>query len=201
MIDRWYKSVQQFSLAVSAFVLLFGCGKSSEYDEQAKQSLFYGDTVPEFVATNYDGRTISKSEFLGKVWVVDFFFTSCGGPCPTMSSQLSVLQSKFADRDDFVVVSFTVDPENDTPEVLKKYAAKYGARPDKWYFLRMDKPQLLWLSEKGFKVAPPTEPGMHSTHFILVDRHGRIRGYYPGTDVENFPKLIAMVELLLQQES
>ncbi len=176
-----------------------GCQRQDPVMEEAKKALKVVGEVPDFTAENYDGRVITKQDLLGNVWVVDFFFTSCGGPCPIMSSQLSVLQSEFADVTDFKVVSFTVDPDTDTPEVLKKYAAKYGAKPDKWYFLRMDLDKLIPLAEKGFRVAPPVEPAAHATHFILVDRWGRIRGYYPGTDTQAYEKLAAMVKLLLNE--
>ncbi len=195
---NWMRKIIGLSFAV-VMLSAVGCQRSDPVIEEAKKSLLVVGEVPDFTAENYDGRTITKKDLLGKVWVVDFFFTSCGGPCPIMSSQLSVLQSEFADVPDFKVVSFTVDPETDTPEVLQRYAAKYGAKPDKWYFLRMDLEQLIPLAEKGFRVSPPVEPAAHATHFILVDRWGRIRGYYPGTDTQAYEKLAAMVKLLLEE--
>lgn len=141
--------------------------------------------LPEFALTERSGRRVGLDDLTGRIWVADFFFTYCAGPCPVMSRRMAELQSLIEKNqfNDVLCVSFTVDPEHDTPAVLSEYAEVFSAKPDRWLFLTGDKRHLRDLAIKGFKIAvQDPEQGddqiIHSTRFVLVDRVGRIRGYY-----------------------
>jgi protein SCO1/2 len=151
--------------------------------------------VPDFTLTNRDGRTVRRSDLAGSPWIADFIFTRCPASCPMMTARLSRLERGLPPDLGVRFVSFTVDPEHDTPEVLQKYAASFKV-PDRWLFLTGDKDQLYRLSKEGFKLGveinpqPNTlEPILHSTRFVLVDGEGRIRGYYDGFDEESMGRL------------
>ncbi len=147
-------------------------------------------TVPDFAFTDRRGRTVRRADLLGKVWVADFIFTNCSGTCPVMTMRMKGLLEALKDLPGVALVSFSVDPDRDTPEVLDEYAAGHGADDERWYFLTGDRAAVYRLSREGFRLAvgevPPEElrPGdeaiMHSDRFGLVDRRGRIRGLYRG---------------------
>jgi len=141
--------------------------------------------LPDFTLTERSGRKVSLSDLKGRVWVADFIFTTCAGPCPVMSRRMGKLQSELLrDRMDSVLcVSITVDPEHDTPPVLREYADSKGADPTHWLFLTGDTKAVRSLIIKGFKLTAPQTPEeekslLHSTRLALVDRRGRVRGYY-----------------------
>lgn len=171
-------------------------------DEAGRETMPVSDLpvikeVPEFRGVNFDGSTVTDEDLRGKVWVAYFFFTSCSGPCPLMSSQASVLNTQFAGESDFRIVSFTVDPRHDTPEVLHKYAVRYGARADKWHFLRMSADSVTNVATQGFmQAASPDDPSLHGTKYMLVDRQGKIRGFF-GQDDEEMNRLRAAIRTLL----
>lgn len=136
--------------------------------------------VPDFEFINQDGDTVSNIDLLGKVYIVDFFFTTCPTICTPMSRNMSLIGDKLNKYDDYVAVSITIDPTNDSPAVLKEYAAKYDAQPGKWEFLTGDKNKIYNLSREGFKgyVGESDDPDIrfeHSGNFALVDRDGYIR--------------------------
>lgn len=156
--------------------------------------------VPEFQLTNRDGRTIRLSDLAGKPWVADFIFTRCPASCPIMTSRMALVNRELADDVDFRPVSISVDPEHDTPEVLRRYAESFQA-PEDWLFLTGGRDEIFRLSKDGFKLGiddnpapapsgkPHPEPILHSTRFILVDAQGQIRGYYNAFSDEDLEKL------------
>ncbi len=159
----------------------------------------YGQ-VPEFTLTESGGGNVTLQDLRGKVWIADFIFTSCAGTCPAMSSQMRTLQDELPE--DIRMISFSVDPDRDTPAVLAKYAKRYGADGRRWMFLTGDRESLYTLSIKGFKLAleargSDLEPITHSTRFVLIDRTGRIRGYYSGTEEEDLKRLSGDAKKLL----
>ena len=161
----------------------------------------YGQ-VPDFSLTRETGQSLSGRDLMGRVWVADFIFTRCAGPCPLMTMRMAELQTELHNLDGVRLVSFSVDPEYDTPEVLARYAGDYGADPDRWTFLTGDRRAIYDLSIKGFKLAVATGGDyehliLHSTKFVLVDHAAGIRGYYDGTDPEDRKKLAADVRALL----
>ena len=163
----------------------------------------YG-TVPAFQLTNQNGQPFGSVQLAGKIWIADFVYTTCPGPCPMISGRMSELQ-KPLEKSDVHLVSFSVDPEKDTPAVLRDYAGKLQAESGRWDFLTGPKSAIYKLSHDGFKLAVSDrsdEQGLpvHSTRMILVDRHGQIRGYYDATEPEAITKLLADTNHLLREQ-
>ncbi len=158
----------------------------------------YG-AVPDFTLVSQTGETVRRDDLAGQVWVADFIFTNCASSCPMMSAQLERLVQSLDARTPVRMVSFSVDPERDTPEKLAEYARAYEAEPDAWLFLTGDKSEIHALVQEGFHlsvedaspedIAAGAEPVLHSTRFVLVDAAGRIRGYYNGLDDEAMKQL------------
>jgi protein SCO1/2 len=160
--------------------------------------------VPVFLLTNQNGQSFGSAQLAGKIWIADFIYTSCPGPCPMISSRMSELQ-KPLEKTDVRLVSFSVDPEKDTPGVLRRYAEKLQAEPGRWDFLTGPKPAIYKISHDGFKLAVSDGSDargipVHSTRIVLVDRHGQIRGYYDATDPEAVTKLLADTNHLLREQ-
>ena len=153
--------------------------------------------APNFTGINFDGTIFSSEELKGKVWLASFMFTSCGDICPKLNSQLSALYGEFKDYSDLRFVSISVDPENDTEVVLKEYAERYGAKPNKWSFLRMPIDTVKNLSLEGFRIATLNAPLDHSKRIVLVDKEGQIRGYYDGLDSQDVDKLRTVMQIML----
>jgi len=160
------------------------------------------DPVPAFTMTNRDGRAVRLQDLAGKPWIADFVFTRCPASCPLMTARMARLDRDLPRDLPVRLVSFSVDPEHDTPQVLEHYAETYHA-PARWLFLTGSKEETYRLSRQGFKLgieippaagpgapgAPVVEPILHSTRFVLVDAQGRIRGYYDGFDEESMTRL------------
>jgi protein SCO1/2 len=164
----------------SVIVLLAGCTRTG---------LPVLGQIPAFHLTSETGQPFDSQEALGgKVWVADFMFTNCGGPCPLMSSKFRRLQRALPAT--VKLVSFTVDPEHDTPPVLAQYARRYHAESGRWHFLTGEAAALHDLSRNAFKLNNVDGSLDHSTRFVLVDRRGRIRGYYLSTEDDELPRLI-----------
>ncbi len=160
--------------------------------------------VPAFTLTNQNDEPFGSAQLAGKIWIADFIFTTCPGPCPIISSRMSELQ-KPLEKTDVHLVSFTVDPKKDTPEVLRRYADKLGAQPRRWDFLTGPESVIYDLSKNGFKLAAAdanneTRQPVHSTRLVLVDRHGEIRGYYDGIAADAVTKLLADTNHLLREQ-
>jgi protein SCO1 len=163
----------------------------------------YG-TVPAFQLTNQNGQPFGSAQLSGKIWIADFIYTTCPGPCPMISSRMSELQ-KPLEKTDVHLVSFSVDPEKDTPEVLRGYAEKLQAEPARWDFLTGPKSVIYKLSHDGFKLAVSDGSDaqgipVHSTRMVLVDRRGQIRGYYDATEADAITKLVADTTHLLREQ-
>ena len=163
----------------------------------------YG-TVPEFVLVNQGGQNFGSAQLRGKIWIADFIYTTCPGPCPMISSRMSELQ-KPLEKTDVHLVSFSVDPAKDTPQVLRGYAEKLQAEPGRWDFLTGPRSTIYNLSRNGFKLAisdGSEEKGIpvHSTRMILVDRYGAIRGYYDAAEADAVTKLVADTSHLLREQ-
>jgi len=160
-------------------------------------------TVPAFELTNQDAQPFGSAQLTGKIWIADFIFTTCPGPCPMISSRMSDLQTPLG-KTDVHLVSFTVDPAKDTPPVLHEYAEILRAEPDRWDFLTGPQDSIYKLCRDGFKLAVSgngeTGAPVHSTRMILVDRHEEIRGYYDATDPEAITKLLADTNHLLREQ-
>jgi protein SCO1/2 len=163
----------------------------------------YG-VLPSFEFVNQDAQPFGSAQLAGKIWIADFIFTSCPGPCPIISSRMSELQ-KPLEKTDIHLVSFSVDPEKDTSDVLCGYAEKLHAQPKRWDFLTGSRAAIYALTRDGFKLAVSDgsdEAGMpvHSTRVVLVDRHGAIRGYYDALAPDAVTKLLADANHLFREQ-
>jgi protein SCO1/2 len=178
-------------VATRAFPTRDGEAKSDLTASSEKFSPLY-DT-PAFELTDQNGKTFAKTDLMGKVWIADFVFTHCGGPCPIMSSKLAEIQ-KQVDRPAVKLVSFSVDPERDTPAVLKEYARTYGADESRWSFLTGPK-QAIYDTAAAMKItaipATADAPIIHSDLFLLVDRAGQVVGVYHSNDNDRMKQLVA----------
>ncbi len=160
----------------------------------------YG-TVPEFTLINQEGKNFGSADLRGKIWIADFIYTTCPGPCPMISNRMSELQ-KPLEKTDVHLVSFTVDPVKDTPKILQYYAKSLHAEPGRWDFLTGAQYTIFRLSRDGFKLAVSEEnkTPIHSTRMILVDRQGKIRGYYDAVEADAVTKLVADTTHLLREQ-
>ncbi|MCB1054884.1 MAG: SCO family protein [Acidobacteria bacterium] len=161
--------------------------------------------VPDFELTNRDGRTVRRADLLGRPWIADFIFTRCQVSCPIITGRLADVQSRLPDSET-PLVSFSVDPAHDTPEVLQAFAEEWGAE-DRWLFLTGSTEEIYDLVRSGFKLGldppdeladvNPDEPIAHSTKLVLVDAEGRIRGYYNGMTPDGADQLLQDLPQLL----
>jgi protein SCO1 len=177
----------------AAALTLASCAKKPQLPELGQ--------VPPFELTSADGKPFLSGALDGKVWVVDFFFTNCPGPCPRMSKQLAELQAQTAGFRNFRIVSITVDPSRDTPEALAAYARRYQADPERWFFLTGRKDLIGNLMSEAFYLGFADNLQEHSTKFVLVDGKRRVRGFYdsfdaPGHAGENIKKLLSDIQEL-----
>ena len=167
--------------AIAVILLLAACSRYIDLPT-------YG-VVPDFSLTDQSNREFRSQDRLnGKVWVANFIFTTCAGPCPRMSAQMRDIRDAAKDLD-VKLVSFTIDPARDTPTVLASYGKRFGADPDRWYFLTGAQSELHKLSRDAFMLGNVDGTLEHSTRFVLVDRHSRIRGYYDSSDPERLRQL------------
>jgi protein SCO1/2 len=155
--------------------------------------------APQFQLTLQTDRPFDSHSLDGHIWVADFIYTTCDGPCPMMSHQMRGIQNSTESTPALKLVSFTVDPAHDTPPVLARYAALFKADPERWYFLTGEMERLNQLGVNGFKLNNVDGSMSHSTRFVLVDGKRRIRGYYLSSD-DGFPKQLLHDIRQLQSE-
>ena len=155
--------------------------------------------LPDFSLTSDKNEPLSKDDLKGKVWIADFIFTSCAGPCPAMTRSMAGVAERLSLYPDVQFVSVSVDPETDTPEVLSAYGEKFGADPSRWHFLTGNMDAIQTLAVEGFKIGSVDDPVIHSTKFCLVDKTGQIRGYFTGTDEAELDELVASVHQLIKE--
>jgi protein SCO1/2 len=134
--------------------------------------------VPEFRFTTQEGKPLTRADLLGKVWIVDFFFTRCPGPCPVMTSRMAEVSRALNKTKDVRLVSVSIDPTHDTPEVLAQYASRLNADPGRWIFLTAPQKEIEDFTQRGMLQVLAKDPNnvpTHSTRFLVIDREGRIR--------------------------
>ena len=153
-----------------------------------------------FSMTNQNGLTVTEMDYSDKIYVADFFFTTCPNICPIMTANMIYIQEKLKE-DDIMLASFSVTPEIDTVEVLKKYSLDKGVNDEKWNLMTGDRVQIYDLARKSFLVVKEDPRGgknemIHTENFVLVDKEKRIRGYYDGTNLEEIEKLLVDIEIL-----
>ncbi|MDA9160978.1 SCO family protein [Crocinitomicaceae bacterium] len=164
-----------------------------------------GHKIQDFEFVNQNGDLIKSKELEGKIWVVEYFFATCKGICPIMNKQMQRVQSAYSDDNEIKILSFTVDPINDSIEALKKYAESHEAINGKWHFFTGNKTQLYGLARQSFFLLKPAEAKnlgdaggdfIHTNNFVLIDPQKRIRGYYDGTNPDEVDELIADIGIL-----
>jgi protein SCO1 len=162
-------------------------------------------TIPDFQFTDQDGNQVDSNTIKGKIFVADFFFTSCPSICPKMMKEMDEVYDKFKDNKDVVILSYSIDPARDSVARLKAYEKKIGFESSKWHLLTGNKDSIYSLADKYLVSAAqdPDAPGgyIHSGNFILIDKHRRIRGYYDGTNADKVQKLKDDIETLLKERN
>ena len=205
-------------IGISIVVLIFGIWAIPKIiDRMGGKQLLKFEKVPHFSFTDQNGQTISNTDLDGKVYVLEFFFTSCPTICPKMHQSLLKIQDAYYGNPDFAIVSVTIDPKRDTPEKLKEYAQTHNATLKNWYFLTGDRDTIYEFSNEGFKLYAgensEAEGGFeHSGLFALVDKNGYIRSrtvkmgdtenpikYYDGLDAAQVQMLKEDIAKLLKE--
>jgi protein SCO1/2 len=179
--------------------------RQAQVQQLTNRTLATYGVLPSFELVNQNAEPFGSAQLAGKIWIADFIFTTCPGPCPIISTRMSELQ-KPLEKTDIHFVSFTVDPEKDTPEVLREYAEKVNAQPTRWDFLTGPREAIHSLSRDGFKLglsdgAEADGGPTHTTRFVLVDRHGTIRGYYDALAPDAVTKVLADANHLFREQS
>ena len=167
----------------------------------------YG-AVPEFSLVERGGNSVTLADVRGKVWVADFIYTTCEDTCPMQSAAMARLQERFGNYSQFRLVSFSVDPDRDTPQMLARYAERYKADAAGWLFLTGDKEEITRLVQLGFRLsAAALTDGdsretviLHSPRFVLVDGNNEIRGYYDSRDGKAIERLTKDATTLINNQ-
>jgi protein SCO1/2 len=158
-------------------------------------------TIADFSLTNQNGRTVTQDDYKDKIYIADFFFTTCPSICPIMTKNMAEIQQKILNQNDVLLLSHSVTPEIDSVAQLKKYALEKGVNDAKWNLVTGDKKQIYELARKSYLAVKNDGDGgpfdmIHTENFILVDKERRIRGFYDGTKAEEVAQLIADLEIL-----
>ncbi len=188
------------------------------YKKQSKEPIrhlpYYGPpqlndktkhTISSFTLINQYNEKITNKDVEGKIYVADYFFVTCKSICPIMAKQMKRVYNEFHNDPDILILSHTVNPEEDSVPVLKKYAEEHGVFDKKWLFLTGDKKHLYELARKSYLLNAEEGDGgpedfIHTQNFALIDKHGHIRGYYDGTDSIEVSRLIIDIKVLKQEE-
>jgi protein SCO1/2 len=178
-----------------------------DWEERPLEGLQAFGSVPQFSLIERNGRPITLAELKGKVWIANFIYTNCPDTCPIQSAQMREIQEDFKNEKDLLLVSITVDPTRDTPQVLSQYAKRFSADPARWFFLTGEKKTIYKFAQDGFRLGAVELPHekrpesgathTHSPRFVLVDRDAQIRGYYVSTDAEAMKRLSRDLKVLL----
>ncbi len=160
--------------------------------------------IADFSLTNQNGKTITKADYKDKIYVADFFFTTCQTICPIMTDNMEKIQKEIMNDDEVMLLSHSVTPEIDTVEQLKKYAIKKGVNDKKWNLVTGDKGEIYRLARKSYLAVKddgmPDDYGMvHTENFMLIDKKGQIRGYYDGTKTEDITTLLNDIKKLKKE--
>lgn len=196
-------------------VLISGCEskKLSYYGEQevikkvvdgkeVEQTIY--PVIPDFSFINEDGEVVTEKDFKNKVYVADFFFVTCPTICPVMKKNMLTVYNEYKENPEVKILSHTIDPEHDTPEVLKKYATDLGISGKMWQFVTGDKDKIYDIGQKHYMVSALEDSSqaggyIHSGAFVLIDKDRHIRGMYDGTTEEGTAKLIQDLAILLKE--
>ncbi|GGK36036.1 MULTISPECIES: SCO family protein [Flavobacteriaceae] len=202
-------------IGIAFIILIFGIYAIPKIVNRFKtHELVKIGEVPSFEFTNQDGKLISDAFYKNKVYVIEFFFTTCPTICPKMNANMVKLQNEYYGNLDFGIASFSINPEYDTPEILKEYAKNHGATLKNWNFLTGDKETIYNLANKGIALYAgensEAEGGFeHSGMFALIDKQGNIRSrldeygnpiaFYDGLDAKNIQMIKEDIAILLKE--
>ncbi len=164
--------------------------------------------VQPFSFKNQEGKVITEKDVQGKICVVSYFFATCKGICPRMNENMTKVYKAFQGNKNVIILSHTVDPKKDTVEALKAYSLRFDADPQQWMFLTGDKKQLYDMARYSYLISAEDDTAgvkiesdfIHDKHYSLVDKYGRIRGFYDGLDQNDINKLISDINKLLQEK-
>ncbi len=174
-------------------------------DTRSLEGLQRYGSVPQFSLVERSGKTITLADLRGSVWVADFIYTTCTDTCPMQTAAMARLQEEWKDKAGLKLVSFSVDPEKDTVEVLSRYADRYEADKQRWLFLTGPQEEIGRLVQEGFKLSAVPLVGtgntesvvLHSSRFVLIDKQAEIRGYYDSRDPQALERLKKDLAILL----
>jgi len=174
---------------------------NSELVDSTLQHVKKYHTIADFSLTNQNGITITQSDYKGKIYIADFFFTTCPTICPIMTKNMVGIQEQIIDDDEVLLLSHSVTPDIDSVAQLKKYALEKGVNDAKWNLVTGDKKQIYQLARKSYLAVKNDGDGgpfdmIHTENFILVDKEQRIRGFYDGTKTEDIEKLLKDLDIL-----
>ncbi len=212
-------------LIVFTIIGLISCNKSQTDKCMAETLPFYNEAtftphwikpndksldtfhkISDFNLTNQDGNSITQETFTGKIYVADFFFTSCPGICPKMTNNMTMLQEEFYTDDDVMLLSYSVTPEKDSVPVLKQFAISKGISSQKWHLLTGNQEDIYKLGRRDYFVEEDLglekdiKDFLHTENFILIDRNRHIRGIYNGINKTSINQLIADIKTLKNEE-
>jgi protein SCO1/2 len=170
---------------------------STGWDAKPLEGLNSYGPVPEFSLTERSGRTTTLADLRGSIWIADFIYTTCQDTCPLQTAEMAKLQQEWKDTAGLKLVSFSVDPEKDTPQVLSRYADRYGADSGRWLFLTGTREDVGRIVQEGFRLSAVSVANedstesviLHSPRFVLIDKQARIRGYYDSRDQQALQRL------------
>jgi protein SCO1/2 len=174
-----------------------------ELADSTVQSIAHHHKIAPFAFTNQNGKKITQEDYKGKIYVADFFFTTCQSICPKMSKNMAWLQEQIKNMPNVMLLSHSVTPDIDTVPVLKAYAEEQGAIDGKWNLVTGDKKDIYYIARKSYLAVKTTTSSelydmVHTENFILVDKKGRIRGFYDGTNLDRADKDAKNVKQLLE---
>ena len=203
-------------IGLAFIILIFGIWVVKEINARyySKSDLFEIGSAPRFELTNQDGKIVTDQDYLGKVYVLEFFFSTCPTICPKMNQNMLKLQDEFGKNENFGIASITINPENDTPEVLKEHAKHLGVTMNSWNMLTGDRNYIYDLSNKGFNLYAKENKNVsggfeHSGLFALIDKEGNIRCrkdefgnpilYYDGIEESGIKAIKEDIKILLEE--
>lgn len=162
-------------------------------------------TIEDFSFTNQNGKTITQKDYEGKIYVADFFFTTCPSICVPMGKNMAWLQEQIKNNSKVMLLSHTVMPDIDTPEVLKAYAKEKGVIDSKWNLVTGDKKDIYYIARKSYLAVKTTNSSelydmVHTENFVLVDSKRRIRGFYDGTNLDEVKRLLDDINYLSEEK-
>jgi protein SCO1 len=204
-------TVQWLIWAILVLILIgiVGAGIWKQTHERTVKALPVFGRILDFEFIEKSGKPFSSKDLKGKVWIADFIFTRCAGPCPLMSYKMSQLQTALNGNPNVKLVTFSVDPAYDSPEVLRDYAKVFKANEGQWFFLTGKLEDIHKIARESFKVNAERNANsegniqneiLHSTHFILIDTKGNIRGYYDSAEEGVLERLKIDAERLIKEK-